>query len=506
MKKKQSITTGVLLIAAIVVVVNVLSYSYFFRLDFTKDKRYTLSPATVELLKNLKQPVTVTAYFSENMPPQIEEGKNQFKALLTEYAARSGNKVVFNFINPNKSDTAEKDAMRNGIQPVMVSVREKDEMKKQQAFLGAIVKYGDKTDIISFIQPGGPMEYTLSTSIKKLTIDKKPYVGFLQGNGEPPIQAMQQLGQTLNILYNFQPVNLTDTAAIPENYKTLVLVDPRDTFKLGQLNQLDRFLKRGGNIAIAYSGLQGNLQEGSGKAIETGLAGWLSAHDIIMKPKFIIDAHCGNINVQQKLNGTIPYTSQVPFPYLPIISNFADHPITKGLSSVMFPFVTPIGFIGDTNKVKYIPLLETSDKTGMEDAPVTFEIQKQWNPNEFRLGNLIIGGALSGVDGNKDSKMVIIGCSDFATNGTGQQAMQQEEDNINLLANSVDWLSDDTGLIELRAKVIKVAPLKDIQDSTKILLKYLNFLLPLLLVIIYGAVRMQIKRKVRTKRMEETYD
>ena len=506
MKKRQNITTGVLLITAIVVVINVLSFSYFFRVDCTKDRRYTLSPATIDILKTLKQPVTVTAYFSENMPPQIEEGRTLFKDMLVEYAARSGNKVVFNFINPNKSDTTEKEAMRNGIQPVMVSVREKDEMKKQQVFLGAIVKYGDKTDVISFIDPSGPMQYVLSTSIKKLTIDKKEIVGLIQGNGEPPIAALQQLGQTLSVLYNFQALNLTDTAAIPENYKTLLLIDPKDTFRTGQLRQLDNFMKRGGRLCIAYSGLDGSLQTLSGRNVEVGLRGWLASHNIIMMPKFIIDTRCGNIGVQQKLNGVIPYTSQVPFPYLPVIGNFADHPITKSISSVMMPFATPIGFNGDTNKVKYIPLAQTSDHTGLEDAPVTFEIQKQWVPAEFRMSNLIVAAALVGVDGNKDSKLVVFGCGDFVTNGTGQQAMQQELDNINLVANAIDWLSDDTGLIELRAKVVKVVPLKDMEDSTKTLLKYLNFLLPLVLVIIYGAIRMKIKRKVRTKRMEETYD
>jgi len=506
MKKRQNITTSLLLIIAIVAIINLLSFNYFFRVDFTKDKRFTLSKATKDILPNLKQPVTVEAYFSENLAPQIEEGRNQFKYLLEEFAARSGNKVVYKFINPSKSDTAEKLAMQKGIQPIPVQIREKDEIKNQQVFLGAIIKYGDKTDVLPFISPNGPMEYMLATSIKKLTLDKKPSVGFLQGNGEPLIQAMGQLGQTLSVLYNFQPINLTDSTQLPVDFKTLVLVDPKDTFKAGQLKQLDNFLSNGGKLCIAFSGLNGDMQNGSGKSIEIGFRNWLATKNIHMAPKFIIDRYCGSINVQQRLNGVIPYTSQVPFPFLPLIRNFANHPIVKGINQVMLPFASPLKYTGDTNKVKYVELATTSENSGLVDAPIVFDVQKKWDPKEFQLQYMPVAIALSGLGGNKDTRMVVIGCGIFATNGTGKEAMQQDEGNINLLSNSIDWLSDDTGLIDLRSKTVTIYPLKDLSDSARTILKYLNFLLPLLLVIIYGLIRMQMKRKVRTKRMEETYD
>lgn len=505
MKKKRSLTTGALLVVAIIIVVNIISYTFFFRLDFTRDKRYTLSNASLELLKNLKQPVTVTAYFSENMPPQIEECRKEFKDLLSEYAARSGNKVVYNFINPNKSDSLEKEAAKNGIEPKTVNVREKDEMKAQRVFLGAVIKYGEKTEVLSFIQPGGPMEYQLSTSIKKLTLTRKPFVGYLQGNGEPPMQAMEQVNAELNILYNYQNVNLSDTTVIPTECKAMVMVDPKDTFKAGQLKQLDDYLARGGHLFIAYSGLNADLQSGGGSLSGIGLTPWLAAKNIVLDPKFVIDARCGSINVPQNFNGMQAY-QQVNFPYLPIITNLSGHPITQGLSSVMLPFACQIKFTGDTNKVKFVELAHTSDKTGLMSAPLKFEIQHQWVQSEFPFSNLPVAAAISGINGNKDAKMVVVCSGSFAVNGTGQHPMQQEQDNIDLLANSVDWLSDDTGLIELRSKMIKTAPLRDISDSAKQILRYLNFLLPILLVIIYGVIRLQMKRRLRIKRMEETYD
>jgi hypothetical protein len=71
--------------------------------------------------------------------------------------------------------------------------------------------------------------------------------------------------------------------------------------------------------------------------------------------------------------------------------------------------------------------------------------------------------------------------------------------------NAIDWLSDDTGLIQLRTKGVTARPLDQIADSKKMFLKYLNFSLPIVLVIVFGIIRMQFKNSLRIKRMEEGY-
>jgi ABC-type uncharacterized transport system involved in gliding motility auxiliary subunit len=103
------------------------------------------------------------------------------------------------------------------------------------------------------------------------------------------------------------------------------------------------------------------------------------------------------------------------------------------------------------------------------------------------------------------SKIALVTNGDFAYNGTGQRPRMQQEDNISFMVNIIDWLSDDTGLIELRTKTITSRPIDVMSDSKKMMLKWLNFLLPLLLVIIYGLIRMQINRNKRIKRMQEAY-
>ncbi|HQU61288.1 MAG TPA: hypothetical protein PLU64_18900, partial [Saprospiraceae bacterium] len=134
---------------------------------------------------------------------------------------------------------------------------------------------------------------------------------------------------------------------------------------------------------------------------------------------------------------------------------------------------------------------------------------KQWSDTDFPMSNLTVGGILEGkLAGQANSRIVVIGDGDFPV--SGQQGGRQNPDNISLMANSIDWLSDDTGLIELRTKAVATRPIKQeylSEDATgkRTFLKYLNFGLPILLVLLYGLFRMQRQKQIRLKRMQERY-
>ena len=107
MKSKKAFTYQIVMILVVIVLVNILGDKYFARLDFTADKRYTLSKASKDILKNLPEPVTVTAYFTEDLAPQFLKIKRDFKDLLTEYANASHGNVVYEFVNPNEDQELE---------------------------------------------------------------------------------------------------------------------------------------------------------------------------------------------------------------------------------------------------------------------------------------------------------------------------------------------------------------------------------------------------------------
>ncbi len=501
MKNKKSINTQIFLVFAILLVINILSEKFFFRLDFTSDKRYTLSQATKNILESLDEPVTVTAYFTKDLPPDIAVVRKDFKDLLVEYANLSHGNVVYEFVDPNIDPQIEQKAFQSGVRPVMINTREKDEATQKKVFLGAVIQKGEESEVLPFIQPGAAFEYDLSSSIKKLTATDKPVIGFLQGYGAPSLNSMPQAMKLLEVLYNIESVNIDDPATDLQKYKTIAIVAPKDTIPENIFRKLDNYLANGGNLYIAMDRVEANLQTAQGSELSTGFEKWLAEKGLVVEPDFAVDANCGSIGVQQR-TGSFNFTTNVKFPYLPIIVTFADHPITSGLEQVIMPFASSIKYTGDTANL-FTPIAMTSEKSGTQSTPLYFDINKKWKDPDFPMSKIPVGVTLQGnLVGNTPSSIVLFSDGEFAINGEGQNQKKVSEDNVYLMVNSIDWLSDDTGLIELRTKGVTSRPLDQIEDGKKVLLKWLNFLLPIILVLIYGIIRMQRKRSIKVKRME----
>ncbi|MCB0729907.1 MAG: Gldg family protein [Ignavibacteriae bacterium] len=497
MLTKRKVQTTLFLVIAIILLVNILSTRYFFRLDLTEDQRYSLSDATIDILENLDEPVTVTSYFSENLPPDIEKVRQDFKDLLIEYSNRSDAQVVYEFINPNEDQETEMKAQQSGISPIMINVRDKDQLKQQKAYLGALVQLGDKKEPIPFIQPGAAMEYALSTAIKKISMQDRPVLGLLQGHGEPSLSALQQLNAQLNVMYDIQTVTLSDTSGIPSNISSLAVIAPEDSVIDRDFNYLDEYLARGGRLLLAINNVKGNFQNASGEAVNTGFSNWLQKYGVSIEENFVLDANCSNVMVQQQ-QGFFRMNTPVSFPYLPIISKFTDHPITKGLETVLLPFASSINIAPKDTSISYVTLATSSEKSSLETLPLFFNIQKQWKNSDFGMSSIPVAVALEGKIAGTETKMVVFSDGDFATNGEGQGAQQLQPDNVSLMTNAIDWLSDDTGLIALRTKGVTSRPLDaQLEDGTKTLVKYANFLIPILLIVLFGAIRFQYKKKIR---------
>ena len=497
---KSNLFSTTALVIGIVILINLLAYEYHLRLDLTEDKQYTLSEATRDILENLEEPVTVKAYFSTDLPPNIVRTRQDFQDLLIEYANLSDEQVVYEFINPNEKESYEQEAIENGIRPVLINVREKDQVKQQKAFLGATLHLGEKKEVIPFLQPGAAMEYALSTAIKKISIDDKPVVGFITGHGEPSLSEMPQAGEQLSVLYEIREIMLTDSTSIAENISTLALIRPRDSIPPAHLDQLDAFLERGGNLLVALNSVDADFRSQFGSAQDYNLKPWLKEKGIEVLDNFVVDAQCGSVSVPQQL-GIFTVQANISFPFVPVISTFSDHPITSGLETVMLEFASEVRFNGDSSKT-FHPLAFSSEQSNTLPAPQFFDINKEWTENDFTRENIPVAAAIEG----NPMKMVVIADGDFPVNGPPQQARTLQPDNVSLLSNAVDWLSDDTGLIALRTKGTVSRPIREVDETTKTILKYTNFLLPILLVIGYGIARAHKNRMTRLKRVSENYE
>ncbi len=481
MKRKQYILS-IALIILILTELTILAYRHHLRLDLTRDHHYTLSRATREIITNLQQPVTIIAYFSKKLPPDLLSLRRELINTLEDYKSISVGKIAYQVIDPGKDPELEQQAMKDGISPLVVEIREKDQARQQKAFMGLVIKYGDKKEVIPYINPDASLEYLITMNIKKLTVDQKPKVGILQGFGCPSFNRMQGFINALSVLYTPVEFHYDSTHYNLDQYKILAIIAPTDSLPSGLLAQIDRYLVSGGKLLLAYNNVDGQLQQNPpiGNVVVTGLEDWLKKYGVVAYQKFIVDAQCGTIQVQQS---GFPFPISVSFPYFPMITTFANHPITKGLEAVAMSFVSPMEFKGDTNKIKFTPIAFTSEHTGLEKPPVFFTVMKQWSQADFPLKHLIVGATLQ----TKTWKMVIFSDGDFMQLPAGERF--EKSDNVALAVNSIDWLADDLGITALRTKGISYKPIKQLSDTQKALVKYLNFALPIILVIILGLLR-----------------
>ena len=501
MINKNTLRTRILLFLAIVITLNFLFNRFFVRLDLTGDKQYTLSQATKNILTELDEPVTVTAYFSENLPPQIEKVKRDFEDVLAEYDQRSRGNVVYEFLNPNESQETEQQAQQEGIAPQIVNVRESDQFTQQRVYLGAKLQYGDQKEVIPAISSRATMEYELSKAIKKISAKNRPKIGFIKGHNEANLASMTQVKTALEVLYQPSEVALSDSAL--NSYKTLVLVNPKDSFSQADFSRLDAYMQNGGGLLVAFNRVDMDFSTASGNEVTTGLEAWLDNKGILVDNQFVIDENCGQISVQDQSRSFfgMPMTQRIAFPYFPIIKTFnQEHIISKGIEEIIMPGASHITYNG---KDKFTVLASTSSRSGYAEVPLQIDVQRQWTAADFPTRKLTVGGALEAANGEK---MVVYSDGDFAINGTGQQQQRLGENNVNLFVNAVDWLSDDTGLAALRTKAVVSRPLeKDLDESQRSMVKWGNFLIPILLIMLYGFLRSQARKRKRNKWANEQY-
>jgi len=506
-----------LLIFGILAAVNYLSNKMIWRWDTTSSNRYTLSDASIDIAESVANPVTVTAFFSGNLPPQLELTREQFQNFLDEFRAYSNGQLEYQFINPNEDDQTEQEAQQAGIRPLMIDVRERDQVTQRRAYLGAVFRYGEKKEVVPVIQPGAALEYTIASTVKKLTIDQKPKIGVLQGHGEPGLQAMMQLQQELNQMYDVQEVSGIDTTAVPPEIEVLMVVAPENKLTTNELLAIDQYIMAGGKAVFAINRINADVQRGRASVLNTGIEQLLASYNLPVNANLIRDAQSSRIQVRQQQGG-MSFINQVQYPYIPMISSFSDHPITEGLETAVFQFISSVDVSQADSSQQVTILATTSDKAGIDQGRFNLSPMQQWTANDFAQANIPVGALAEGpftsnfagsdtldvtLSESGQNSIVVFGDGDFVINGEGQQQQRLPEDNINLMVNAVDYLADDTGLIALRTKGVTNRPLKNIEDSTKNLLRYGNLLAPIFIVLGYGFYRFQKRKAERQKWIEE---
>jgi gliding-associated putative ABC transporter substrate-binding component GldG len=308
---------------------------------------------------------------------------------------------------------------------------------------------------------------------------------------------------------------------VPAAVDVLLVARPQNELSTRAALAVDQYVMRGGAVVFALNRAQANMRFGRARPQTTGLEPLLATYGAPLRPDLVRDRSASAVRVQQQRGG-FSVVNRIRYPYIPQVSNFSDHPITSGLDRAVFRFVSSLDTTQVDSTAQLTVLARSSSQSARAGLPSSIQPQQQWTVSDFAGGSIPLAGLLEGTFSSAfagadtlsvertqspETKLAVVGDGDFIVNGSGGRGQQRQRrlpaGNVNLMANTIDYLADETGLISLRTQRVTSRPLMQLAPTTQTILKYLNVLLPILLVIGYGLVRYRSNQARRRRWKEE---
>jgi gliding-associated putative ABC transporter substrate-binding component GldG len=530
MKNIKQLWINAAIVLAIIIFVNLISMTLFTRLDLTRGHIYSLSKASKETVKQLEDRVVVKAYFTKNLPNQLADTRRFISDMLSEYQAYSRGKLRYEFIDPSDEEELKKEAQQNQIFPVTMRVVENDKFEVREVYMGLVFHYMDKTETIPVVQNTQGVEYDITSTIKKISSIGMKKVAFFhpepamdpQMMQNPYMQQQADDYRTIRELIssNYEVSDITLDEPISSDVDMLLFGGITDSLTTAQLYHLDQYLMMGKNILMFQDRIDTQLQTQTSKPIESNLFDLLSHYGIVMKQNLVTDAQCGQVTVQQQ-KGIFRMNTPVSYPFFPIINSVnKNSEIVKNLDQMQLVFASEI----DTTRVgpntTFEPLLYTSLNSGEVLAPrLDINVQTYMNKDLRRMlidDPKIVAGIYSGLFTSYFAKdaahpdaiaetasgtVILLTDSDFIKDSAGAGV----PNNTAFVLNATDYLAGDSALIQIRSRETEFTPLKELPNGARKAIRWLNILLPTILLAIFGLVRYRGELN-RRKHIGELYD
>ena len=434
--KTGTLSAGVLLIAALLLIVNYLGWKYHHRFDWTRGRLYTLSEKTENVLKKLDREVDFVVFIT----PQ-NDVYQPVKELLARYDAKSPH-VHSRIVDAEKNPVQAQQLVKQyGVTSAgVVVVSGKDRRVIDVADLADMdysgMQFGQAPQMTGF-----KGEQLFTGAILQLEEGKKPKVLFTTGHGEHSLDDRDVHGfasiQELLGPDNFQLEEWASLGknAVPPGTDLVVLAGPTNAFLKPELDALTAYLNGGGRVLVM---VDPTLSQASGAGlIATGLNDWLAGYGVKLGEDIVVDPP-----------NTLPtYSAQVFF-----ANEYGDHPITKPLSQshvpVLFNMARSVAKGTAPAGVQVTELLRTSAE-GWGETDLA-HLEKVGKDAKDLAGPVPLGAAVErpASAGQKKMRLVVFGDSDFASN----QLVQGNPANAVLLANALNWLAERETLLTIPSK------------------------------------------------------
>jgi ABC-type uncharacterized transport system involved in gliding motility auxiliary subunit/ABC-type transport system involved in multi-copper enzyme maturation permease subunit len=491
----QRMRVGALVVAALVVMVNLLGSYVRGRVDLTSGNLYTLDRGTRDLLGNLDDLVQIKLFASTQLPPELQLQLRDVQDLLADMQRAAGGQLVVTTVDPDDDDDASEEASELGIYPVEFNVLRDDQFEVRRGYYGLAVLYADKSDVTPVIEHPEDLEFRLASAIYNMTTTDRPGVSFVEGYGAKRPSDIPGLAESLGDRYTLRSINLDGDSAQAidrDSTQVVVVAGPLQPLDSMAVRRITDFADNGGSTLVLAEPVQLDQQSPNPLPVTSGLEDLLSSRGIVVSKRLVLDlASSERVNMGRQ--GIFQVIA--PYPLWPVAIP-SPHAITSGLQSLSMGWAGELE-ISDSTDVQ--PLWHTSESAGLHAFAGPIYPDQDWDvpPEEMHVRTL--AAAFTPPEGDARGRMVVVGDVTFAE----PQFIQQTPANLTFLANAIDWLAQDEALIAIRSKNRTPPNLLFESDMSRNVLKWGNLIGVPILFVLVGALRVTGRRRRAEGRWKE---
>lgn len=545
---------NIVIVLFVVGLLNLLAYLFVIRVDMTDDKHYSLSEASIELLRKTEASIDITLFLQGDLNAGFERLQRATKETIEEMSVHSD--IHFS-IEDLQSSYSKEEAERMGMRPIVIHEREQDGKTAQTTIYPyALIQYKGKKAVVALLKNtrGLSGEENLNASIEQIEFafmealslllqTETPRIAIIEGHGEPDDTHTYDLMTALSRYFQVDRGQISGIDSIVDvhildDYRAILILAPQTPFSDQERFIIDQYLMRGGSILWAIDGIRLSeevlQQEGFTPIIplDLGLSEMFFRYGIRINPALVQDIQCLPIPVNVSSDPEQPNLQPMPWTYAPLLLTSQGSPITRNMGQVMSTFVSPIEAVGGEDGIEKRVLLATSTASCLTATPGKVDLNDM-NPNieQFKYQYIPIAVSLEGVfpsayahrmmpDGiasdekirkqSTPTRQIVIASGSIVINETQKgQILPMGYDrysgmqfsNRDLLVNSLLWLTDVEGLIGLRNKEITLRLLNDQRAHQKrTQVQLISTISPIAILALVGGVVIIIRKRKYQKR------
>ena len=551
-----------LLVGIVALVIFVASTNFLYRIDLTIDHRYSLSPISKQIAAELPEAVSIDFYLEGELEPGLKKLQREvFEkiAVLNVYAdkpIRISLTDPYNIANNERREELIEELYQKGIKPT--SFRHETEMgvTTKLIFPGAIIRMGGREVAVNFLQYNQDfsheynfnhsvegVEFELVNAFQKLMRTKRSTIAFLEGHGEFDQYKVMDFANSLLEDFDVKRINTTTLGEYADNFDVLVVAGPDKAFEEADKFIIDQYIMNGGKVVWLVDPVSINTD-----SLSRGFRTFAFPRDINLGDQFfkygirlnyelLQDVECARIAVNTAPPGVEPSFTTHPWYYSPLLIPNDNHPLSRNLNRVFTEYVSSIDTIENTPGLYKSVILSTSPYARRVKSPSSVSLQNINNPPARELFTdafVPVGAVVEGIfpslfknrmveqfgfssskilDESKPTKMVVIADAGIIANKvdySGQNPRIQELGydrvanrvwgNKEFLMNTIYYLNDDKGVMQLRNRTLKMRLLDQVRlREEKTFWQWLNVLAPLAVLALFGILYNLFRRRRYTR-------